>query len=162
MDRKLRLYLETTVFNYYFDEDREGHEDVVRLFSAIGAGQFEGYVSQYVTQELEKAPEPKRSNMLSLIDRYGIMFFNPGAETVRLARIYISVGAIPSSQGFDSLHIAAAGVYGLDCVVSYNFAHINRTKTRELVANVNKYEKYGDIVICTAKEVLTYVCNGSH
>ena len=42
MDRKLRLYLETTIFNYYFDEDREDHEDVVRLFKAIGAGQFGG------------------------------------------------------------------------------------------------------------------------
>ena len=27
---KLRLYLETTVFNYYFDKDRPGHEDVLR------------------------------------------------------------------------------------------------------------------------------------
>ena len=42
---KLRLYLETTVFNYYFDTDRDGHEDVVRLFEAIGAGRYEGYNS---------------------------------------------------------------------------------------------------------------------
>ena len=37
---KLRLYLETTVFNYYFDEDRPGHEDVLRLFEAIKAGKY--------------------------------------------------------------------------------------------------------------------------
>ena len=34
--RKLRLYLETTVFNYYFDIDREGHYDTIKLFEAIG------------------------------------------------------------------------------------------------------------------------------
>ena len=69
---KLRLYLETTVFNYYFDTDRDGHEDVVRLFEAIGAGRYEGYASWYVTDELREAPEPKRSAMLSLIEQYGI------------------------------------------------------------------------------------------
>ena len=40
---KLKLYLETTVFNFYFDEDRPGHEDVLRLFEAIKAGEFEAY-----------------------------------------------------------------------------------------------------------------------
>ena len=35
---KLRLYLETTVFNYYLDSDRKGHGDVLNLFEAIGAG----------------------------------------------------------------------------------------------------------------------------
>ena len=42
---KFRLYLETTVFNYYFDTDRKGHKDVVRLFGAIGVGLIEGYGS---------------------------------------------------------------------------------------------------------------------
>ena len=61
---KLRLYLETTVFNYYFDEDRSGNEDVLRLFEAIKAGKYEAYTSKYVVQELENAQEPKRSKML--------------------------------------------------------------------------------------------------
>ena len=36
---KLKLYLETTTFNWFFDE-RKGHEDVVRLFEAVKAGQL--------------------------------------------------------------------------------------------------------------------------
>ena len=43
--RKLRLYLETTVFNYYFDVNREGHCDTVKLFEAIGTGLYEGSVN---------------------------------------------------------------------------------------------------------------------
>ena len=62
-DFRLRLYLETTTFNYYYD-DRKGHDDVVRLFEALKAGQFAGYTSDYVTEEIEDAPEPKRTNML--------------------------------------------------------------------------------------------------
>ena len=47
-DIKLKLYLETTVFNYYFDDDREGHENVLELFEAIKAGKFEAYTSELV------------------------------------------------------------------------------------------------------------------
>jgi hypothetical protein len=32
---KPRVYLETTMFNYYFDHDRVGHEATIRLFEAI-------------------------------------------------------------------------------------------------------------------------------
>ena len=68
---RLRLYLETTTFNWFFDE-RPGHVEVVKLFESVKAGKFIGYTSEYVAEELKKAEEPKRTNMLSLIDRYGI------------------------------------------------------------------------------------------
>ena len=66
---RLRLYPETTVFNYFFDE-RKGHEDVVKLFEEIKAGKFKGYTSQYVIDELKRANEPERTNMFSLIEDY--------------------------------------------------------------------------------------------
>ena len=86
--RKLRLYLETTVFNYYFDTDRDGHEDVVRLFEAIGTGLHEGYASEYVMAELKRAPEPKRSDMLTLVEKYGIRVIAPSLDAVHLAERY--------------------------------------------------------------------------
>ena len=67
---KLRLYLESTVFNYYFDEDRQGHEDVIKLFEAIRAGEFEVCTSELVVRELEKARESKRGKMLVLTEDY--------------------------------------------------------------------------------------------
>jgi len=152
--RKLRLYLETTVFNYYFDTDRDGHEDVVRLFEAIGTGLHEGYASEYVMAELKRAPEPKRSDMLTLVEKYGIRVIAPSLDAVHLAERYIKNGIIPNAYRFDGLHIAAASIYGLDCVVSYNFKHINRAKARILTAAVNHEEGYNSVVICTAKEVL--------
>ena len=93
--RKLRLYLETTVFNYYFDTDRDGHKDVVRLFEAIGTGLHEGYASEYVMAELKRAPEPKRSDMLTLVEKYGIRVIAPSLDAVHLAERYIKNGIIP-------------------------------------------------------------------
>ena len=42
------------MFNYYFDEDRDGHAATVRMFEEIGKGEYEGYTSEYVTYELQK------------------------------------------------------------------------------------------------------------
>lgn len=155
MIRPLRLYLETTVFNYYFDADREAQADVVRLLEAIGVGQFEAYASTFVTDELERAPEPKRSDMLALPDKYGVIILEPTSSAVRLSEIYIDNHVISSSHIYDSAHIAIASAYGLDVIVSYNFQHINRDKTRNLTAIINRQEGYDGIMICTAKEVLS-------
>lgn len=150
----MRLYLETTVFNYYFDTEREVHEDVVRLFEAIRAGRYEGYASTLVTDELKRAPEPKRSNMLALTDKYGVTVLDSKPTVERLSDIYIANGVIPSSHILDSEHIALASVYGPDVVVSYNFHHINRDKTRLLTTVINQREGHSAVIICTAKEVL--------
>ena len=153
---KLKLYLETTTFNWYFDE-RPGHEEVARLFEAIKAGQFAGYTSQYVTEELKKASEPKRTNMLSLIEKYGIIELTAKTEILTVAEEYITAGILPQSQQFDSLHIAAASVYGIDGIVSYNFHHINRDKTKAHIPLINKEHGLGEIMFFTAEEVFQYV-----
>jgi hypothetical protein len=56
------------MFNYYFDAERDGHDDTVKLFNAIREGHHEVYTSEYVEIELQKAQEPKRTSMLSLIN----------------------------------------------------------------------------------------------
>ena len=65
--RKAKIYLETTVFNYYFDTERDGHNDTVKLFDEIKANKYEAYTSIYVTDELIKAEESKRSKMIKVI-----------------------------------------------------------------------------------------------
>ena len=70
--KKLRVYLESTMFNYYFDTERDGHADTVRMFEAIGSGKYEGYTSQYVIYELQMSGEPKRNAMLALINKYNV------------------------------------------------------------------------------------------
>jgi hypothetical protein len=51
-------------------------------------------------------------------------------------------------------HIGIACIHGLDYVLSYNFQHINKAKTKLLTGRINQSKGYGTVVICTAKEVL--------
>lgn len=149
----MKLYLETTVFNYYFDTQRDGHDDTVRLFEEIRAGIHEAYTSGYTVRELSAASEPKRSKMLTLIDEYGIITLDITSECNRLAARYVDEGIIPARFRLDGAHIASASTNRLDCIISYNFKHINRVKTKVLTGRVNSEHYYGAVVICTAKEV---------
>jgi len=93
--RKQKIYLETTMFNYYFDEDRDAHADTVTFFEECLTGKFEPYTSFYVTDELENAPAEKRDKMLALIGKYDITVLTASDEVDNLARHYISEGALP-------------------------------------------------------------------
>ena len=152
--KKLRLYFETTMFNYYFDTERDGHVDTVRMFEAIVAGEYEGYTSEYVAFELRNAPETKRSEMLSLIEKYGIIMLEPDDETNRLADLYVHEGIVPAKYRLDSTHIACASTNGLDVLLSFNFQHINKLRTKEMAALINMREGYKNVIICTPMEVL--------
>ena len=92
--------------------------------------------------------------MLALVEQYEPTVLSPSYEVTRLSRLYIEKGIIPASHRLDSLHVAMTSVYELDCIISYNFHHINRNKTRIKAVAVNNEEGYGGIIIATAKEVL--------
>jgi len=70
---KPKIYLETTLFNYYFLEDitRQAEIDVTKeLFEEIKKKNFAAYVSDTVIVELDACLEPKRTSRLSLIKRF--------------------------------------------------------------------------------------------
>jgi len=92
--------------------------------------------------------------MLDLIEKFSIKVRNFENEIDNLANLYIKRKAIPERCQFDSSHIAAATVRDLDYILSYNFRHINRVKTKLLINRINSENGYGAVVICTAKEVL--------
>jgi len=149
-----RIYLETTLFNFYVDKTRDAHTDTMRLFKEIAAGKYEAFTSSYVTDELEKVPEAKRDIMLSLIAEYGIIVLAPDTEAVRIADIYISEGAIPQKYRNDGLHIAIATVNDLDMIISMNFQHIVKRKTKLLTANINRLNGYRALEIYSPMEVV--------
>ncbi len=119
-----KIYLETTLFNYYFDEDRDAHADTVQLFEDIAAGRYNAYTSVYVIDELVDAPDKKREKMIALIEKYNISVLALNDEAEQLADAYVDQGIIPTKYRADGIHIAVAAVHGLDIIISMNFQHI--------------------------------------
>ena len=151
--RKPKIYLETTMFNHYFDTNRDAHAATVKLFKEIQAGSYEAFTSLYVVYELENAPEPKRSNMLGLIEEYNITVLPARDEADVLADIYVKEGMIPARFRYDGLHIAISTVYDLEYIFSMNFKHINKIKTKTMTGNINIREGYRPITIASPLEV---------
>ena len=154
--RKQKVYLETTMFNYYFDKTKNAQPSTFAFFEAVGSGQFEGYTSVYAYNELDKASEPQRSNMLHLIEKYHIKVLDTSEEIIHLAEKYIANNIIPKKKRMDALHIAVASVSELDIIMSYNFKHINKLKTKTLIPAVNQISGYRDIFIAQPEEVIDY------
>ncbi|MDR0843486.1 MAG: hypothetical protein LBP68_08735 [Acidobacteriota bacterium] len=153
--RALRIYLETTIFNFYFEEDRGfAYESTVALFNEIAAGKYNAYTSTYVTDELEQAPLEKKEKMMRLINKYNIAVLAPSDEAVQLADIYVDGGIIPQKYRMDGLHIAIAAVNNLDMIVSMNFQHIVKRKTKITTGNINALNGYRAIEIATPMEVV--------
>jgi hypothetical protein len=125
------------------------------LFDECASGAFEPYTSQYVVDEIEAAKdEVKRDKMLSLIEQYGVVVLDPNDEAVRLADVYVADGVIPVRFRMDGVHIAMAAVNELDMIVSLNFTHIVKRKTKILTASINIINGYHSVEILTPMEVL--------
>ena len=154
--RKQKVYLETTVFNYYFDETRNAQPATVSFFKTIESGQFEGYTSIYTYNELDNAPEPLRTNMLGLIEKYQIIVLDTSKDVIQLAEKYIGNDIIPVKKRLDALHIAIASVYELDIILSFNFKHINKLKTKTLIPAINLLSGYKEIFIAQPEEIIDY------
>jgi hypothetical protein len=153
--KKLRLYLETSVFNFYIDEDRgDAHADTVRLFKEIESGKYEAFTSDYATDELEKALPEKRDKMIHLFAEYGIKVLEPSVEASRLADKYVAQGVIPLKYRTDGLHIAIAAINGLDMVISMNFQHIVKRKTIKMTGAINTLNGYQAVEIYSPMEVV--------
>jgi predicted nucleic acid-binding protein len=150
------VYFETTMFNYYVDKTKEDNGVTVAFFEAVKRGEYEAYTSNYVIDELSKAEEPKRSKMLNLIKDYGIKVLTPSDEAERMAKVYINNRVIPEKKDYDALHIALATVNNLDLILSYNFKHINKLKTKTLIPAINLTEGYKPITITQPKEIIDY------
>ena len=149
-----KIYLETTIFNHFFDAEREAHDATVKLFKEIQSGKYEAYTSTYVTDEIIQAEEPKRSKMLSLIEEYGVTVLPADDETQALADIYVGEGVIPAKYRYDGLHIAAATINDLEYVFSLNFKHINKVKTKTMTGLINVRQGYKPIIIASPMEVI--------
>jgi len=157
---KKKIYLETTLFNHYFDVRTPNyHNDTRALFKACAEGIFEPYTSQYVIEELKKAPLEKYDQMYELTKLYYIEVLDLSDEADDLARWYISEGALSWGSLYDASHIAAASVNKLDTIVSLNFRHIVREKTIKFTNEINTSLGYNIIEIKSPKDALDYEKN---
>ena len=75
-------------------------------------------------------------------------------EAGDLADDYVRHGAVPDTYPADAMHIAIASLNGIDYLLSWNFRHLVRRRTRDVVDMVNTMRGMRHISIATPAELL--------
>ena len=152
------LYLETSIFGFYFDEEPRNvsrHEAVVALFEQIRLGILNAAISSRTVVELNQAAEPLRTKLLSLLADTALLDVDD-SETEQLAAAYLREGVIPAREVEDARHVAAATVGRADILVSLNLRHLANEWAERNIGAVNLREGYQPLRIRMPEEVLRY------
>jgi predicted nucleic acid-binding protein len=151
METKLKLFLETSTFNFLVDGKLgDKQRETEKLFASIEAGKYEAYTSAAVLMELRRAPKAKFDKMNGWIEKYVKEIFDADDEAKALADRYVEKQIIPAKYRDDGLHIAVAAVNDMDFVVSCNMGHIDKRKTMIGTGFINLRAGYKNIGICSS------------
>lgn len=153
--KKIKYYLDTTIFNFVFAEGEPEKKDItITLFRSLLSIAEGIYISDEVIREISRTSEPRKSQLEGLLREINPLLLDIDIETEELAEHYIKEGIIPERYRGDALHIAVAVVAGIDVIVSWNFEHIVKLKTRIMVNGINRLLGYHEIEICSPEEVI--------
>lgn len=151
MAKKLRIYVDTSVFGGCFDE--EFMKESLALFEEIKSGKFILVISSVTTQELSQAPETVRQVLANLPpERVEIISDSP--DILQLRDAYLTAQVVGPACLKDAQHIAAASVAMVDLVVSWNFKHIVHYDKINGYHGINLLYGYRPIPIYSPKEVV--------
>lgn len=118
---KPRIYIDTSVFGGYFDD--EFKEQTIPFFNRIRAGEFIVLFSSVTQDEIENAPQ-RVKELVNGLSADSTEFLELTNEAIDLATAYIIEKVVGESSFADCLHIALATIYRADFLISWNFKHI--------------------------------------
>ena len=156
--KKLRLYFATSVYNFAIDDSVPAERMfTLKLLEEIKGGKYEVFISEVVTLEINRAPEEIAAKLRDVLNQVTPEDIAVNQDVQELAKEYIQKGVIPKKYENDALHIAVATVHNLDVIISWNFEHIVKMKTKRQVNAINTLSGYKEVDIYTPREVVENV-----
>ena len=148
--RRIRVYLDTSVFGGVHDE--EFSSPTRRFFQLAKEGRYAILVSYVTYDELGGAPDDVRQ-VLEDMPRGVIEEVPIDTECRELANAYVAAGALSATMENDALHVAAATVANADVLLSWNFKHIVNFDRIRKFNGVNVMNGYNQIQIRSPLEM---------
>lgn len=160
--RKLRLYLDTSVISNVEAPHVPVEEAVTQaLFEFVKEhpDEYEMVISPMSVFEIDNCPEPKQSQLQSIIERYGVSRLPFNQNALDLAELYVREGVLSPNHIRDLTHIAYAVVGRCDYIVSWNMKHFVKARTISRVHVVNMANNYCSPFIVTPVVILGDKCH---
>ncbi|MCL6590115.1 MAG: hypothetical protein K6U80_09205 [Firmicutes bacterium] len=152
---KPKMYLDPSVFIYYFsgDEDKRRMRDITRRFFENEApGQrYELVSSELVLRALGNGFS---SSNVEFAKSLPVIYLPVSDEVRRLAQKLVVEGLIPKSNPEIPLHLAFALFHRVKYIVSWDFQHMIKPKTKKAVKIKSLQEGEMEIKIITPEAVV--------
>lgn len=150
LDKKISLYLDTSIFGGYFDDIFM--QDTRLFFEKIKTGKYDVFISNLTQTELINAPDNVKK--LLKIFEWRQLTTTPNCEF--LAGEYIKENVVGATSKDDCVHIATATVNNIDILVSWNFKHIVNVERIRGYNSVNIKHGYKRLDIHSPKDLGLY------
>jgi predicted nucleic acid-binding protein len=148
---RARVYLDTSIPSAYWDDRDPSRRAKTREFWQQ-LPSWEVFVSAMTVAEVGRHPDAtRRAEILDLLRPLTVLPVTPEAEA--LADEYLGREVFPRPARADAVHVAVATVHGVGILVSWNFRHMVRLRTRQLLAAINPLLGYPVLQIVSPLEV---------
>lgn len=153
--QKLKVYLDTSVISHLIQEDApEKMADTRQLWEMFKNGKFDVYLSTVTLEEVSDCPEPKKSKMYDYLEQINYTPIRITDDMSDIAQQIVDMGILTKKSIDDCQHIAAAVIFGCDCIISWNFRHIVNIKTIRGVRAITNLRGYKPIEILNPSVLL--------
>ncbi len=148
----MKIYLDTSVISALFDDRNPERKALTEeFFSKIGI--YDVYISELTIAEIESTPDQSLKNkMKQAINDFSVLEISESVE--ELAKECVNYGAVPDSYQEDAYHIAVAILNEMDYLISWNFRHIVRRITKDIVRMIATLGNLKQVEIITPGELL--------
>ena len=151
------VYIETSIIGYLTARSSNNlilmaSVEVTREWWDIRRTQFTLYISQVVLDEVGRGDAQIASRRLELLRDFPLLEVSEAVQS--LAAQFLNKSNLPAKATDDALHIAAATVYGLDYLLTWNCKHIANAQIQKKLAQISFDAGYELPTICTPYELM--------
>lgn len=152
-----RVYVETTIASYLAarptrDIVAAARQELTHEWWQTRRQAFDLFISQVVINEASLGDADAAARRLAYFE--GLPLLDISGEVEEVAADLLRAGAMPTRAANDALHLAAAGVHGVDYLLTWNFRHLANAELAGAYREVFIARGYEPPMICTPEELM--------
>jgi len=151
------VYIETSIIGYLSARSSNNlilmaNVEATRQWWDNLRSQFTLYISQVVLDEVAQGDSAIAAQRLEILRDFPLLEVDQAVQN--LAAQFLSQSNLPPKAADDALHIAAATVYGLDYLLTWNCKHIANAQIQKKLVQISLNAGYELPTICTPYELM--------
>ena len=151
------VYIETSIIGYLTARPSNNlilmaNLESTRQWWETRRAQFTLYISQVVLDEVARGDAEIATRRLEILRDFPLLEISEAVQN--LAAQFLNKSNLPPKAADDALHIAAATVYGLDYLLTWNCRHIANAQIQKKLSQISLDAGYELPIICTPYELM--------